>query len=56
MNKDEMGQLKHDEIFAIVAKTYKGRYIQQLRGQNFAIFWPNPPSVDIFYTLSMEKK
>ena len=29
--------------------------IQQLRGQNFAIFWPPRPCVDSFYTLSMDK-
>ena len=29
--------------------------IQQLRGQNFAIFWPPPPCLDSFYTLSVEK-
>ena len=30
--------------------------IQQLRGQNFAIFWPtHPPDVDSFYILSMDK-
>ena len=29
--------------------------IQQLRGQNFAIFWPPTPCVDSFYTLSVNK-
>ena len=29
--------------------------IQQLRGQNFAIFCPPPPCVDSFYTLSVDK-
>ena len=34
MNKDEMGQLKHDEIFEIVAKTSKGsfkNYVDKMR-------------------------
>ena len=29
--------------------------IQQLRGQNFAIFLTPPPCVDSFYTRSMDK-
>ena len=37
------------------AKTFVFGGIQQLRGQNFAIFWPPPPWVDSFYTLSVEK-
>ena len=31
------------------------RGIQQLRGQNFAIFWPPPPCVDSFFTLRGDK-
>ena len=30
--------------------------IQQLRGQNFDIFNPNPPCVDSFYTISVDQK
>ena len=29
--------------------------IQQVCGQNFAIFWPPSPSLDSFYTLSVDK-
>ena len=28
---------------------------QELRGQNFAIFWPPTPGLDSFYTMTVDK-
>ena len=43
MNKDEMGQLKHDEIFAIVAKTSKGAFNNYV--DRILPFFDPPPTV-----------
>ena len=64
LSKNELGPtLLSLKTFSNECQTFRketeqiifSRGIQQLRGQNCAIFCPPPPCVDIFHTLSVDK-